>query len=210
MSVVPSAGRAEIVIGVDASVDVDDFALEAPYRVVVDLKGAVLGMAPRYDRVARGGVINVRAAQFKPNVVRVVIELDAAHSYEVVRKDGEVHIVVAGGTTDFAAWHSSPDAATQQAASSVPATAATTPAATKPVDTKAVATRAADPKTPVTEPDVADADQSVTPDANISRRGDSSPSGVTSSTSDANNSFHLSPATAASDQPRITVTYQDA
>ena len=64
-------------IGVDASVDVDDFALESPHRVVVDLKGAVLGMAPRYDRHARGGVINVRAAQFKPNVVRVVIEMDA-------------------------------------------------------------------------------------------------------------------------------------
>ena len=107
VSVVSAAGRAEIVIGVDATVDVDDFALEAPYRVVVDLKGAVLGMAPRYDRVARGGVTNVRAAQFKPNVVRVVIELDAAHSYELVRKDGEVHVMVAGGTTDFAAWHSS-------------------------------------------------------------------------------------------------------
>ena len=66
-----------------SSVEVDDFALEAPYRVVIDLKGATLGMAPRYDRVAAGGVTNVRAAQFKPNVVRVVIEIDAAHSYEV-------------------------------------------------------------------------------------------------------------------------------
>ena len=46
VSVVPASGRAEIVIGVDASVDVDDFALESPHRVVVDLKGAVLGMAP--------------------------------------------------------------------------------------------------------------------------------------------------------------------
>ena len=47
VSVVPAAGRAEIVIGVDASIEVDDFALESPYRVVIDLKGAVLGMAPR-------------------------------------------------------------------------------------------------------------------------------------------------------------------
>src|SRR6187549_666303 len=74
VSVVSSAGRAEIVIGVDPSVEVDDFALEAPYRVVVDLKGATLGKAPQYDRIARGGVTNVRAAMFKPNVVRVVIE----------------------------------------------------------------------------------------------------------------------------------------
>ena len=215
VSVVPSAGRAEIVIGVDASVDVDDFALEAPYRVVVDLKGAVLGMAPRYDKVARGGVTNVRAAQFKANVVRVVIELDAAHSYEIVRKDGEVHVVVAGGTTDFAAWHSSPDiaaryAAAKQQTSSAPAAAANNAATTKPVEARTVATKAVDPKPPVTQADVTDSYQSVTPDANISRRRDSFPSGATSSASDASNSFHLSPATAASDQPRITVTYQDA
>jgi type IV pilus assembly protein PilQ len=215
VSVVPSAGRAEIVIGVDASIDVDDFALEAPYRVVVDLKGAVLGMAPRYDKVARGGVTNVRAAQFKPNVVRVVIELDAAHSYEIVRKDVEVHVVVAGGTTDFAAWHSSPDlaaryAAAQQSTPSTPASPANTSVAAKPVDTKVVGTKPAETRTPVTHGDVADQYQSVTPDANISRRGDSSPSGATSPVSDAANSFHLSPATAASDQPRITVTYQDA
>jgi len=216
VSVVPSAGRAEIVIGVDASVDVDDFALEAPYRVVVDLKGAVLGMAPRYDKVPRGGVTNVRAAQFKPNVVRVVIELDAAHSYEIVRKDGEVHIVVAGGTTDFAAWHSSPDigaryAAAQQSTSSAPSASAANPAVAKKAETKAAADKYPDPKPAVSQADVADQDQSVTPDANISRRGNSSPSAATSSsTSDAQNSFHLSPATVASDQPRITVTYQDA
>ena len=106
VSVVPASGKAEIVIGVDASVDVDDFALESPHRVVVDLKGAVLGMSPRYDRQARGGVTNVRAAQFKPNVVRVVIEMDAPHSYEVTRTGNEVHVAVSGGAANFASWYS--------------------------------------------------------------------------------------------------------
>ena len=192
VSVVPAAGRAEIVIGVDPSVEVDDFALEAPYRVVVDLKGATLGMAPRYDRVARGGVTNVRAAMFKPNVVRVVIELDAAHSYELVRRDGEVHVVVAGGTTNFAAWYSSPDLASRYDASQQAAPA-------KPADTKAPAARS--------EP--VDTYAAVTPDANITLRADA-PSRAAPETPDAANSFHLSPATMASDQPRITVTYQDA
>ena len=62
VSVVPTAGRAQVVIGVDASVEVDDFLLESPYRIVIDLKGATLDMAPRYDRLARGGVTNIRAA----------------------------------------------------------------------------------------------------------------------------------------------------
>ncbi len=217
VSVVSASGRAEIVIGVDASVDVDDFALEAPYRVVVDLKGATLGMAPRYDRIARGGVTNVRAAMFKPNVVRVVIELDAAHSYDVVRKDGEVHVIVAGGTTDFAAWHSSPDLAARYAGAppSAPASAPVAkavdskaayakPADVKPVDVKPADARPVSAQYPPTE-----SYSSITPDANITRHEDTTPRPKTAP-SDESNGFHLSPATAASDQPRITVTYQDA
>ena len=117
VSVVPAAGRAEIVIGVDASVEVDDFALESPYRVVIDLKGAVLSAPPRYDRQPRGSVKNVRAAQFSPNTVRVVVELDAARSYQLVRNNGEVRIAISGGSTTFNAWHSSPELASRYAAS---------------------------------------------------------------------------------------------
>jgi type IV pilus assembly protein PilQ len=202
VSVVSAAGRAEIVIGVDPSVEVDDFALEAPYRVVVDLKGATLGKAPQYDHVARGGVTNVRAAMFKPNVVRVVIELDAARSYELVRKDGEVHVVVAGGTSEFAAWHSSAEAAAQSAKAADNKVADAQPAAAKPVDNKVADAR------PVTTQDDTDKYSSVTPNANINGRDAAYQSNPP--VSDAQNSFHLSPATVASDQPRITVTYQDA
>ena len=194
VSVVPSAGRAEIVIGVDASVDVDDFALESPHRVVVDLKGAVLSMAPRYDRQARGGVTNVRAAQFSPNTVRVVIELDAPHSYEVVRKDGEVRVTVAGGTTSFNAWHSSPDLATRYASA-----APTSPAIP---GTSAPQT----PQTSVAQQAASNANDYPTlrPDANISS---DAPSYEADAAAPA---LKLSKAAAVSDQPRITVTYQDA
>ncbi|MDO8500813.1 MAG: AMIN domain-containing protein [Gemmatimonadaceae bacterium] len=190
VSVVPAAGRAEIVIGVDASVEVDDFALEAPYRVVVDLKGAVLGVAARYDRLARGGVTNIRAAQFKPNVVRVVIDMDAAHSYEVARRDGEVHVTVSGAAGDFTAWHSSPETAARYAAAQK-----TTDASAQPVAQQNYRSPAA-----------ADTDYpSVTPDANITRRD----SGDGASPSEGA-ALRMSPAAALSDQPRITVTYQDA
>ena len=192
VSVLPAAGRAEIVIGVDASVEVDDFALEAPHRVVVDLKGAVLSMAPRYDRQARGGVTNVRAGQFNPSTVRVVIELDAAHSYDVTRSNGEVRIAISGGAGSFNAWHSSPELASRYAASgksaSVPAVQAPAPQA-QPAET-------------YEETDYS----SVTPDANISGRSADSYSDTPSSAP----SYQLSSPAARSDQPRITVTYQDA
>jgi len=108
LSVVPSSGKAEVVIGINAAVDVQDFTLESPYRVVVDLKGATLDMSRRtYDGASRGGITNVRYSQFRPNIVRVVIDLDAKHPYEVKRTDREVRISVSGGkTTDYSAWPS--------------------------------------------------------------------------------------------------------
>jgi len=111
VSVVPSSGKTEVVIGVNASVDVQDFTLDSPARVVVDLKGATLDMSHHsYDRVARGGIINIRYSQFSANVVRVVIEMDAKHPYELKRGDREVRIAVTGGKTeDYSSWSSLKD-----------------------------------------------------------------------------------------------------
>jgi type IV pilus assembly protein PilQ len=108
VSVVPSSGKTDVVIGINAAVEVQDFTLDAPARVVVDLKGATLQMSHRsYDRVARGGIVNIRYSQFRPNVVRVVIELDAKHPYAVKRNDREVRIALTGGKTeDYSSWSS--------------------------------------------------------------------------------------------------------
>ena len=104
LSVVPGSGRAELVISVRGDVDVMDFALDAGKRVVVDIKGATLGIPPQlYDRVQRAGISNVRFAQFKPEVVRVVIELDAVREYRVVRGEGDVRVSVEG-PSEFAPW----------------------------------------------------------------------------------------------------------
>ena len=66
VSIVAATGKAEVVIGIAGSFDVEDFALEAPYRIVLDLSGATLGLAPQmYDRIARGGIKNIRYAQYR-------------------------------------------------------------------------------------------------------------------------------------------------
>ena len=124
VSVVPSSGKTEVVIGVNAAVEVQDFTLESPARVVIDLKGATLGMSHRgYDKVARGGITNIRYSQFRPNVVRVVIEMDAKHPYEVKRSDAEVRVAVTGGkTADYSSWSSLGDKAYYAAAAAKSAT----------------------------------------------------------------------------------------
>src|SRR3982751_2659225 len=111
VSVVPSSGKTDVVIGVNAAVDVQNFTLDAPARVVIDLNGATLSIAHRsYDRVSRGGITNIRYSQFRPNVVRVVIEMDGKHPYDVKRSDSAVRVTFSGGKTeDYSSWSSNKD-----------------------------------------------------------------------------------------------------
>jgi type IV pilus assembly protein PilQ len=104
LSVMPGTGRAEVIINVKGDVDVMDFALDNGKRIVVDIKGATLGMAPRiYDRVQRAGIANVRFAQFSKEVVRVVLELDAVREYSVVKGEQDIRVSVEGPSA-FEPW----------------------------------------------------------------------------------------------------------
>src|SRR6185312_2621353 len=105
VSVVPATGHADVVIGVQTPVEVQDFTLDAPYRVVVDINGASLAETPSaYDKVARGGITDVRVSQFSATVVRIVLQLDGSHPYDVQRGNNEIRIAVRGGPGGFASW----------------------------------------------------------------------------------------------------------
>jgi type IV pilus assembly protein PilQ len=106
VSVVPASGRADVIVAVDSSVQVQDFVLEAaPYRVVLDFTGAKLDIAPRfYDKIARGSITDVRYAQYRAGIVRVVVELDGPHDYTIIRGAHELRLAVEGNDTNFAAW----------------------------------------------------------------------------------------------------------
>ena len=113
VSVQPGAGKVEIVIDVLGAAVVQDFTLANPARLVIDLQGVRLA-APvaLYDGQNRGGVRNVRYAQFKPGVVRIVIDLDALKDYQVERAPGQVRVRIGTERTAFAAWSSSKVTAT--------------------------------------------------------------------------------------------------
>jgi len=106
VSVLPSPGRAEVVIAVRGSVDVKDFVLREPDRLVLDVTGARLsGGTMRYDGVNRGGVRNVRYNQFRPDVVRIVLEMDVAKDYKVERTGDAIRISF-GADRTFLSWSS--------------------------------------------------------------------------------------------------------
>src|SRR2546428_1812906 len=107
VSVLPATGKVEIVIDLQGAAVVQDFTLSNPARLVIDLQGTRL-TAPvtLYDGQNRGGARNVRYAQFKPDVVRVVIDLDALKDYQVERAEGQVRIRIGTERTGFGAWSS--------------------------------------------------------------------------------------------------------
>ena len=105
LSVVATPGHADVVIGVESSVDAQDFTLDAPNRVVVDLKGVTLaGQVPSYDRVARGGITDVRVSQLRANTLRVVIQLDSVHAYAIQRDAHHLRIEINSNDNHFASW----------------------------------------------------------------------------------------------------------
>ena len=105
VSVVSAAGRAELVIDVRGTVEVSDFVLSGP-RIVVDLVGARL-VAPsmQYDGVNRGAIRNVRYAQFRPDVVRVVVDLASDRAYSITHDEAAVRVAIEGAG-EFAMWSS--------------------------------------------------------------------------------------------------------
>ena len=113
VSLTPAAGKAEVVVTVQGAVDVRDFMLNSPDRLVLDVVGARLNQtaATIYDGVNRGGVTNLRYSQFRPDVVRIVLDLDGPKTYQIDRASAGAIRVTFGPAPTFQAW-SSTDAAT--------------------------------------------------------------------------------------------------
>jgi type IV pilus assembly protein PilQ len=135
VSLAPAAGKTEIVVAVRGTVDVRDFLLSSPDRLVLDLVGATLGStsASLYDGVKRGKVVNLRYSQFRPDVVRLVVDLDGPQAYKVDRSSGAVRVTFDSGE-GFQAWSSaSAGAVSAQPSEAQPASEAAVARAVAPV-----------------------------------------------------------------------------
>ena len=106
ISVLPSLGSVVVVVDVQGAVSVKDFTLSNPARLVVDVEGARLKIpGVLYDGAIRGGIVHIRYAQFRPDVVRIVLELESLRDYQLEYVDDTIRISF---NTDhqFSAWSS--------------------------------------------------------------------------------------------------------
>jgi type IV pilus assembly protein PilQ len=107
VSLVPTSGKAELVIQIQGAVQVTDRTLTDPSRIVLDIAGATLGAGMNrssYDGVKRAGVLNVRLSQYTPDVVRVVMDVERLVPYRVERSDDAIRVSF-GSDQGFLAWN---------------------------------------------------------------------------------------------------------
>lgn len=218
LSLVPGDGQAEVVIAISGPVEVQDFTVPTPHRIVLDLSGARLGQIGQgYDRVARGGITNIRTSQYRSDVVRVVLDVDGPRTYEISRRNGEIRVAIRGEAR-FAAWHSS-------GALLAEAISAPEKTVTREVSTGALAADSARSVAPVAQQATVDSSNGVNAvDAIIARASSQGAQGApvtqvasrkeerTVATRPARLQLDRDPlwSRQASQQPRITVTWSDA
>ena len=110
VSIHSAASQTEVIVSVDGQVEVQDFMLAGPHRLVLDLMGARHAMAQdAYTDVNRGGVRAIRTSQYADEIVRLVLELDDAVPYRVDSRDGVVRITLENRTGPFETWTASPN-----------------------------------------------------------------------------------------------------
>jgi len=104
LSVASVADRTEVIILVDGSVTPRHFAIDEGNKIVIDLAG--VPNAPKIDMrdFNRGGVRELRVAQYQPNVARVVLALEGRAQYEVTNDNGRIRITFANTGGAFEPW----------------------------------------------------------------------------------------------------------
>ena len=104
LSVTPSANRTEVVVRLEGEVTVKHMLLREPDRLVIDLEGVQQAIRLDFANINRGGVAGLRLSQFKPAVVRVVVDLTQAVKYEVKAGPGEIRVSFPNPTGAFEPW----------------------------------------------------------------------------------------------------------
>lgn len=106
ISIQPAGEATEIVIDVaGGAVNVRDYMLQAPARLVVDVVGARHALASEnYPGIGRGGIVGVRTSQYEAETVRLVFDLTEALGYELDVTPGGVRILFQNPVGPFTAW----------------------------------------------------------------------------------------------------------
>jgi len=103
----PSGDETEIAVITSGDVEIRDFILRDPARLILDVHGAVSELPDgTFEAIGRGGIVRLRSSQFRGDVVRLVFDLSRPASYRTSAEAGRytVHFANPGGA--FESWSS--------------------------------------------------------------------------------------------------------
>jgi hypothetical protein len=92
------AGAVRVLVEADGAIQYEDFTLDNPPRIVVDVVGVRNGFGNGALRVGAAMVERVRVGQPRPGVVRVVLDTKGPTAYHITRKSSS--LVITTGAQD--------------------------------------------------------------------------------------------------------------
>ncbi len=103
----PSGDETEIAVIKNGDVEIRDFILRDPARLILDVHGAVNELPEgTFEGIGRGGIVRLRSSQFRDDVVRLVFDLARPAVYQTA-DDGERYTVrFANPGGSFEPWSS--------------------------------------------------------------------------------------------------------
>ncbi|MDT8435452.1 MAG: AMIN domain-containing protein [Gemmatimonadota bacterium] len=103
--IAPAGAETEIVILTTGPVEVRDFVLTDPPRLVLDLEGVESALPrPAYDAIGIGGVVRMRSAAYRPGVLRLVFDLSELPAYETSVDPAGVRVRFPNPAGPFEPW----------------------------------------------------------------------------------------------------------
>ena len=103
----PVGDETEIAVITNGDVEVRDFVLRDPARLILDVHGAVTELPEgTFEGIGRGGIIRLRSRQFREDVVRLVFDLARPAAYQTVDGDGRFTVRFANPGVVFEPWSS--------------------------------------------------------------------------------------------------------
>jgi type IV pilus assembly protein PilQ len=101
----PNGDETEIAVITNGDVEIRDFNLRDPARLILDVHGAVNELPEgTFEGIGRGGVVRLRTSQFTDDVVRLVFDLARPANYHTAGDGGRFTVRFTNPGGEFEPW----------------------------------------------------------------------------------------------------------
>lgn len=142
----PAGRETKIEVVTAGAVEVREFALDDPARLIVDVYGAESQLSrAAYEAIGRGGVIRLRSSQFRDDVVRLVFDLTGAAEHRSRMEPDRFVLSFANPAGDFEAWSTGTSTIASEAMDAATPVASVSASASEPLRIEPAAALQAEP-----------------------------------------------------------------